>query len=1052
MNITRWALDNRTATAVFLFLLTAAGLFSYTGLPRAEDPGFVIRVAVVTTFLPGASAEQMELLVTDPLEAAIEDIQEVDFVVSESRAGTSVIEVSLLESISPEAVEKGFDEVRETVADVRSTLPTEVIGPQINDDFGDVFGTVVALTGDGFGPVELERVAERLRAGLLTLKDVARVEIQGVQEQRIFIDYEPARLRELGLSPAELASQLRARNIVSPGGDLRSDRERLDLEVTGSFERVADIESMDLVLPNGELVTLGDVAEVRRGTVDPPMQTVSYKGQPAVTLAISMADGGKITQLGPRVLDALDSMKHELPVGLETHLVAYQTSYVDKSIQSFVLSLLQGIGIVLAVTLLALGLRSGLVVAAILPLTMLGSLVIMQVLDISLNKMSLAALIIALGLLVDSAIVMAESIKVSIAEGMEPTEAAIAGAKELRLPLLVSSLTTAAALLPTYLAESTTGEYTSAIFEVVTIALLLAWLFAMTAIPVLTVLVSRMPGASDDSAEQPYGGTFYRRYRALLLSLVQRRWVSLTAFIALFAVGMWMFQFVPQLFFPRKEQTTFEVELELPRGVPFQRTAEVAADVERFIAEELQAVPAADEDRPWLPNTDRRFERHGVVNWAAFVGSGAPRFLLGYNPKQPRPNYIFMVANSSAFEVQDRIIEQVEAYVTETHPDVLARVQKLINGPPLEYPVEVRLHGEDPKRLYAMARDVQRRLQELPGTVNVGNDWDTYRKKVRVEVDPARARRAGVTEAEVARSLNAATQGEAVTVFRDGNDLIPVVVRAEGARQDDLAQLSGIDVWTRSGDTVPLAQVADLELAMEPSKILRRDRRRTLTVQADIAANAPRSVTAFSVVADVVPLLEDAKKDWPLGYGYELGGEVESSSEANASIQAKQPIALLAIVALLVLQFNSLRGPLIVLATLPFTLTGVSMGLVATQKPFGFMALLGVIALFGVVINNAVVLLDRIETEMKRYGRSRGAAVIEASQRRLRPILLTTATTVGGLIPLWLTGGPMFSPMAVALLSGLVVSTLLTLGLVPVLYGIFYRVSFADVEAELTSA
>ncbi|MEM7587367.1 MAG: efflux RND transporter permease subunit [Acidobacteriota bacterium] len=1051
MNLTRFALEQRTATIVFLALLVLAGAMSFGQLPRAEDPGFVIRVAVVATFYPGASAEQVELLVTDPIEEAIEDIDEVDFVLSESRTGASVLEVFFLESLSPEAVEKGFDELRETVTDARGRLPADIIGPNVDDDFGDVFGTVVAITGEGFDLVELERVAERARAILLGVEDVSRVEIQGAQPQSIFVEYDPARLDELGLTALQLRDILRARNIVAPGGDVRSERERFTLEVAGSFESVQALERMRFRLPaSGELIALGNIASVRRGTEDPPRSAVSYGGQPALILAISMTDGGKITRLGPRVLAALEAIEEELPLGIETHLVAYQTSYVERIIKSFIWSLLQGVGIVLAVTLIALGLRTGFIVATVLPMTMVGSLLLMELFDITMNQMSLAALIIALGLLVDSAIVMAESIQVAMREGASPVEAARNSASELSLPLLVSSLTTAAALLPTYLAESTTGEYTSAIFEVVTIALLLAWVLALTMTPLLSVLLAGRGGAG--SQQRGYDNPFYRRYRAFLLGLVRRRWLSLAGFVALLAVSLWAFQFVPQLFFPRKEQTTFKIELQLPYGSSIERSAEVSAGVERFLAEELSAELAEDETRPWLPNEERRFARHGVVNWVSFIGSGAPRFLVSYNPEQPRTNYVFMIANSSTYDEQDRIIHQVEDFVAHAYPDVLARVEKLRNGPPLDYPVEIRLSGEDPRLLYALAVDVENRLRELPGTLGVGHDWGTYRKKLRVEVDDARARRAGVTERDVALSLLTRTNGFVLGNYREGNDLIPITLRSHAARSDGLEQLSGLDVAGLGAGAVPLAQLASLQVELEPAVIKRRDRLRTLTVHADIDADADRSVTPFSVVDQVLPLLEEASATWPLGYRYELGGEVESSGTAQASIQAKQPIAVLVIISLLVLQFNSIRGPAIVLATLPFTLIGVVGGLVMTQKPFGFMALLGVIALLGVVINNAVVLLDRIETERKRYGRSLGAAVIEASQRRLRPILLTTATTVGGLMPLWLAGGPMFSPMAVALLFGLVASTLLTLGLVPLLFGLFYRVDFDGVEAELAQA
>ncbi|MEM8997183.1 MAG: efflux RND transporter permease subunit, partial [Acidobacteriota bacterium] len=918
------------------------------------------------------------------------------------------------------------------------------------DDFGDVFGTVVALTGEGFTLVELERMAERARAVLLTLDDVSRVEIQGAPAQRLFVEYDPARMKALGLSPTLLADVLRQRNIVRPAGEVRSDAERFELEVSGSFESPEQLASMRFRLPSGDLASLADIAEVRRGTEDPPLSEVRFNGQPAVTVSVSMDSGGQITDLGPRVLATLETIEAELPVGVEYHVVSYQTSQVEKGVQNFLISLLQGIGIVLAVTLLTLGVRTGLIVAAVLPLTMVGSLVLMELFDISLNQMSLAALIISLGLLVDSAIVMAESIQVSMREGRSPTDAAIESAVELRLPLLVSSLTTAAALLPTYLAESTTGEYTSAIFEVVTIALLLAWVLSLTMTPLLSVVAasrSRGSGGDDRAAaaeEGVYDGPFFRRYQKLLLALVRYRWVSLAGFVAILAVSLWAFRFVPQLFFPRTDKSTFQIELELPESASFERTSEVVAGVERFLADELQAELDPSETERWLPNTERAYARPGVVNWTSFVASGAPRFLLGYSPEPPRPNYVFILAHASAYGELDDIIRKIGGFMSENYPEVLARVDRLRNGPPLDYPVEVRLSGEDPARLYDLAADLKAKLRSLPGTQHVGDDWDTYLKTLRVDVDDDRARRAGVTELDVALSLQTATDGLELTQYREGNDLIPVILRARGASDGGLEALRGLDVIGPAGNSVPLGQVADVRLALEPGKILRRDRQRTVTVQADLDPDADRSVTPFSLAAALVPILEDAAADWPIGYSYELGGEVESSGDAQASIQAKQPIAVIAILSLLVLQFNSLRGPLIVLVTLPFTLIGVVGGLVLTQKPFGFMALLGVIALFGVVINNAVVLLDRIETEMKRYGRSRGEAVIEASKRRLRPILLTTATTVGGLAPLWIAGGPMFSPMAVAFLFGLIASTMLTLGLVPVLYGILYRVNFDE--------
>ncbi|MEM9292269.1 MAG: efflux RND transporter permease subunit [Acidobacteriota bacterium] len=1045
MNLTRLCLENRTATAVFLTLLFLTGLVTYRTLPRAEDPGFKIRAAIVTTFLPGAGPDDIELLVTDTLEKAIEELPELHFMTSESRTGASVIVVNFGEEYRDLA--PLFRDLREKVRDVRGELPADIVGPFINDDFGDVFGTVLALTGEGFSIVEIERAAERVRRDLLLLDDVAKVEIFGAQEERIFVEFDEARLAQVGLGPQQLAAALQQRNILQPGGDVRTARERFELEVSGRFDSVETLADTVLRTPDGALLALRDVAEVRRGTVDPPEVVTRYGGwddenRDAVVLAVSMQANGKITELGPKILERMESLESRLPLGLEYHVVSYQTTQVDKSVDNFVSSLLQGVAVVLLVMLITLGIRTGLIVAAMIPMAMVGSLVFMAVFGITLNKMSLAALIISLGLLVDSAIVMAESILVAMREGRKPLDAALDSARELRLPLLVSSLTTAAALLPTYLAESTTGEYTSAIFEVVTISLLLAWVLSLTMTPMLSLRFGVPKGSAGAGGPGLYDRPFYRWYQRRLEGLLRRPWLSLAGFVAVLATAMWAFQFVPQQFFPRKDQTTFQIALETPYGSPIQYTQEVVEDVENFLQNELKAQLATTEDRAWLPNTDRGFDREGVVNWASFIGSGAPRFVLSYDPEQPRPNYAFLIANSSSYEAQEELIPQVERYVRQRWPDVLPRVQKLRNGPPLVYPIEVRVSGDELNPLFETVRQVEERLRQQPGLVNVGNDWGRWTKKVRVQVDDARARGLGLTSQDTAFSLQTATSGSVLTQYREGNDLIPVVLRSNASRMDGTDQLQGLEVTVpASGERIPLEQIASLAVDFEPSKVLRRDRQRTVTIFADLDPQAPREITPFSIVAELVPWLETEAKRWPLGTRYELGGEIESSGDAQASIQAKQPIALIVILSLLVLQFNSLREPIIVLLTLPFTLVGVMLGMLITQTPFGFMPLLGVIALIGVVINNAVVLLDRIRIE-RDQGLAAIDAVLTASQRRLRPILLTTATTVGGLIPLWLAGGPMFSPMAIALLSGLVVSTILTLGLVPVLYALFFRIRF----------
>jgi multidrug efflux pump subunit AcrB len=1094
---------------VLLVLALVAGLATYFTLPRQEDPGFTVRAAVVTAFYPGATPQEVEKLVTDPLEEEIGEIPELEFVNSESRSGASVIQVEVQDQYSE--IEPIWTDLRERVQAARPRLPEGVIGPRVNDNYGDRYSTVVAMTGEGFSYAELEAISEEVRKMLLGLENVGKVQVHGLPAQRVFVEYDRARLAAMGLSTGQLSRVLQSRNVTADGGHVQTDRERIEVRPTGSFDSIEQIRSMTFRLPGSEeLVALRDVATVRHGYADPPTRTVSYNGQRAVSIAVSMAEGGKITQLGPRILRALEEAKSTLPAGIDFHTVSYRASVVDSLVNEFTASLLQGILAVLAVLLLFLGARTGVIVASAVPTTIIGSLLFMAAFDISLNKMSLTALIIALGLLVDNAIVISESILVQMREGKKAFRAALDSVQELRFPLLVASLTTAAALLPTYLNDHVIGEYTSAIFEVVTIALLLSWGISLTVMPMLCFLFLRVNGeeipegadeaddgwqdvdwwtpwtwplfsrreartpdgadaASGDGAvgtppeadgasnEKPsdegeYDTPFYHWYRGFLLSIVRHRWVALATAVAVFGTTVWASGFLPEQFIPRKEETIFKGEVELPYGTPYERTKTVVRDLEAFMRDSLKVEPPAGQSSLFaVPRIgETTYAEPGIVNWGAWIGSGAPRYILGYNPEQPRPNYAYFLVNTTSYDVQQRVLDRMRAYLERTYPEATPRLEKLRNGPPLDAPVEIRLSGPDVEALRGIAGDLKAKMRRIDGLVNVSDDWGRQQKRLDVEVDDARAQRAGLTSKDVGLSLRTSLTGVPLTHYREGNDRIPVVLRSDEAARRSVASLSGINVYSQStGRSVPLTQVADLSLGFEHSKILRRNRQRTVTVQADLAPDAPSSLTPFSVVDRLRPWLEEQSLSWPFGYSYGVGGEPEQSGDARGGIAEKAPYAVLFIILLLVTQFNSLRKPLIVLLTLPFALVGVVGGLLMVNLPLDFMGILGVIALFGIVINNAVVLIDRIEIEREDFGRSPPEAVLQASQRRLRPILLTTATTIGGLVPLWISGDVMFTPMAVAMIFGLLASTLLTLGLVPLLYSLFYRIDYAGLTPAL---
>jgi multidrug efflux pump subunit AcrB len=1008
--MTSAAIEKNRVTLVVLLVILVAGVQAYLGMPQSEDPGFTIRTAMVITYFPGASPQRVEQLVTDKIEKAIQELPEVDVINSQSKTGVSIVMVDIQERYKQ--MRPIWDNLRRKVDRVRSDLPDGVIGPNVNDEFGDVFGTVINLTGDGYTYAELKDVADDVRDEILLIGEVAKVEIHGEQEERVFVEYNNARLAELGLSPGQLKNILESRNIINPGGQVRTADEEIVLEPSGNFESVDDLKRTIISLPGrDELIYLEDVAEIYRGYVDPPQRGMHASGKPGLALAVSMREGGNILSLGDQVRATIDRLQVAYPHGIDFEFTQFQAGEVEKKVSDFAGNLVQAVGIVMLVMLLSLGLRTGLVVASLIPMAIIMSFIFMALFDVGINSMSLAALIIALGLLVDNAIVMSESILVLAGEGKTVKEAAIASAGELKTPLLVSSLTTAAAFLPIYLAKSAVGEYTAALFQVVTITLLCSWLLALTMIPLLCVMFLKVKKAPEGDS---YDSGFYRRYRGLLLAAVRRPLVSVGVIALVFFGTMRLFGLIPAIFFPPNERASLTAELRLPTGTPLARTEEVVEEVEAFITANLQATPeqiAAGED--------------GVTNWATFIGEGAPRFFLSYGPEYASPEYAILVVNASSREYIDTAVAELREF-TRRFPGLKAQIDPLPLGPPAGDPIEVRVSGRDIDTIFGLVDGVKARLAEVAGPRNVSDDWGARSKKLLVEINAARAQRAGVTNEDVAVSLQTVLSGITTTEYREEDKVIPVTLRSVGADRLDLQKLDSLNVFSQgTGRSVPLQQVADLEVAWQPANIRRRDRLRTVTVSADLDPG----FTAIAVNQELVPLLEQDRGGWPLGYSYEIGGEDEASQEANASIAAQLPLAALIIVMLLVSQFNSIRRPLIILITIPLGIIGVVIGLLVMRSYFGFMTLLGIISLAGIVINNAIVLLDRIELEIKDNGLTPQQAVIESAQRRLRPIVLTTFTTLGGLIPLYLGGGIMYRPMAVAIMFGLV-------------YSLFFRVSF----------
>jgi multidrug efflux pump len=1023
MDPTRFALGKTHFVMMTIILLMLSGIGSYWTMSRAEDPGYIVRTAQVRTQMPGASPERVELLVTDKLEKVIQEMPEIDYITSESKAGESVITVEILESYKD--MRPIWDSLRRKVETGEEDLPETAGKPIVNDEYGDIFGIAFGIIGDGFSYKEVKDIADDIRDELLRIRLIAKVDIYGIQDERIFIEYYNEKLAELGISPEQLGEILSQRNIINPGGSINLGEERIVVEPSGNFESVEEIANAYIEIPGTkQIIKLDSMADVRRDYVDPPLSKMRCNGDSCLGIAVSMREGGNIIQLGNEVNALLDRLQQNYPVGLEFKMVAYQPQRVDQKIKEFSSSLAQAIVVVTLVMLIFLGLRTGLIVASLVPAAVCISFLVMAFFNIGLDQVSLAALMIALGMLVDNSIVMAENILVQSQEGVPIHEAASRSGSELKIPLLISSLTTVAAFLPIYLAESSTGEYTAPIFQVVAITLLTSWVVALTMIPILCI--SYLKGGEtkkEEKEEDPFANSpFYTKYRGFLLSLVRRPMFTMLVIFGIFLVSMYAMTYVPKLFFPPNETPMFTAEIDLPIGTPIELTEEVLAKIDGFIEKEL--VETEDRD--------------GVTTWASFVGNGGPRYRLQHAPEPPSPYYAFTIFSTTNFEVVQSLIDRLESHLFENFPNVKSQIRMLENGSPVKDPIEIRISGKDEDTLFRLVREIKGAIESVSNTRNVADDWGLKVRKAFVVVDEVRAQRAGVSNTDVAFSLEAAFSGVTLTEYRENDDIIPVVLRSVVARDPMLISTESFNVYNgSSGESVPILQVADMELEWQTANVKRRNRLKTVAVTSDLSGG----VTAASVMQALKPKLEEIQSSLPTGYFMEIGGESFESGKANESISEKLPIAGVVILLLLMAQFNNIKKVLIIIVTIPLAMIGVIAGLLITGSYFGFMTLLGIISLAGIVINNAIVLIDRIEIE-NAAGLPIQEAIIMAAQRRLRPILLTTITTMAGLFPLWMGGGMMWEPMAIAIIFGLFVSTILTLGVVPVLYTIFFRVKF----------
>lgn len=1021
MDITKFSLEKDRIIILLVFAFVVFGIISFFTLPKAEDPPYFVRTAVVSTQFPGASAKRIEELVTDKLEKAIQEIPELDYIESESKPGLSIIYVNILEKYFD--LQPIWDEVRRKVERTEPELPEACHKPFVDDEFGDVFGTIITVSADGFSYREIYDVADSLRDNLLRLNNVAKVDMYGKQDERIFVEFDNAVLSRLKLSPYQLKTILENLNIILPSGNVRIDKERIYLEPTGDFENIEEIKNTVINIPNTNRVSyLGDILKIHRGYIDPPIVIVHSTGKKAVALAVSLKDGGNIIDLGKEVRKELNSFKNSSPVGFEFNIVAMQPDFVSKDVNGFANTLLQSVIVVMALMLVFLGLRTGLIIAGLIPVAILTTFSLMEIFEIGIDKVSLAALIIALGMLVDNAIVISESILVKMNEGIDKTTAILESSKELRLPLLVATLATTFAFLPIFLAESTVGEFTEPLFQVVAICLLSSWIWALTAVPVSCHNFLQF----KELKEEKYDGKYYQKYRNLLIFILKNPKKIIIIATSLLIFSFFIFQFIPKIFFPSSDRSMFTIELELPVGTAIERTTELTSEVEKYLGENF------------LINKKRK---KGIKNWSTYIGKGAPRFVLSHNPEPTSAEYSILILNTTSFNEVKKIMPKIRKYLFETYPDLKPVVSPAPLGPQYDAPIEIRILGKNENKLFDIADKVKNELSKIKGTINISDNWGKRIKKVIVKINTPNAIRAGITNKDIAISMQNALAGRQVSTFREKDELIPLMFRTEKKYRDKLSKIKSINVYSQAnGNNVPLAQVADISLAFEPSKIQKRDRLKTVTIEAHL----DNGYTPASVMQKITPWLKKEEKNWDYGYFWQTGGEREESSKANKSIQDKLPITSILIAFILVYLFNSLKKAMIIALTVPLALIGVIFGLFLLRSSFGFMAFLGVISLAGIVTNNALVLLERIEIDKRNYPDDQPRAIIEAGQRRLRPILLTATTTIGGLVPLFLSFDPLWNSMAITLIFGLAFSTILTLCIVPMYYSLLYGMSFKD--------
>ena len=1047
-NVSAWALHNRGLVLYFMVALAIIGSWSYLRLGQSEDPPFTFKVMVVRTLWPGATAEEVSRQVTERVEKAVMNTGKYEFVRSYSRPGESQVIVMARDAMPSDQVPDLWYEVRKRVGDIRATLPDGTVGPFFNDEFGDTFGNIYALTGPGFDYAILKDYAERIQLELQRVADVGKVDLLGLQDEKVWIEIDNTKLATFGIPLTAVQQALEGQNAMLPAGFFETASERVQLRVDGPFRSVEEVTAFP-IRAGGRTIRLGDVARVHRGFADPAAPRMRFMGQDAIGIAVAMKDGGHILRLGEALDARFAQLQQTLPAGMELRKVSDQPEAVRESVGEFVRVLAEAVTIVLLVSFFSLGFRTGLVVAISIPLVLAMTFAVMYWLGIGLHKISLGALVLALGLLVDDAIIAVEMMAIKMEQGFDRLRAASFAWESTAFPMLTGTLITAAGFLPIATAASSTGEYTRSLFQVVTIALLVSWVAAVLFIPWLGDRIlpdlahpqppkpgsfaarrrawrerladrwpqfafALAPAPLDTHHQDPYQRPFYQRFRRLLDACLRRRGWVIGATIGLFVLSLLLFRFVPQQFFPDSTRPELMVDLELAEGVSLHATEAQAGKLESLLQ-----------------------QRPGIRNYVAYVGTGSPRFYLPLDQQLPATNFAQFVVLADDIHAREELRNWLLEEVAPRFPELQMRVTRLENGPPVGYPVQFRVSGEHIDQVRAIARQVAEQVRANAHTTNVNLDWDEPSKVVRLQVDQDRARALGISSAELARFLGAQLSGYSASTYREGNELVGIMLRGGASDRDRLEQLGSLAVPTGDGGSVSLSQVAQLRQVFEDGIIWHRDRLPTITVRADLGDG----MLPAAVTAQIDPTLDGIRAQLPQGYLLQVGGSVEDAARGQNSIKAGLPLFLFVVTTLLMLQLRSFSRTLMVLVTAPLGLIGATWFLLLFRMPFGFVAMLGTIALAGMVMRNSVILVDQIEQDIAA-GHDRWHAIVDATVRRFRPIVLTALTAVLAMIPL--SRSAFYGSMAVAIMGGLIVATALTLLFLPALYAAWFRVRPAE--------